>query len=188
MANNLNFLPPQLRGLYNQMLAQLAGGVSQDERNALNLAAKSRERGLIDRFRSQMAARGLGGGLGNRGQLEISRGISNELFGNMAKADAAARSEAVRAMLGLGDISAKHRSASAAMLGARASMVGAQGQNRYYDWLRDQQILAANAHLDATGITGVTSNQVTPGQLNPVQDIYETDQTPGGGGGGQVFY
>jgi hypothetical protein len=138
-----------------------------------------------------MAARGLGGGLGNRGQLEISRGISNELFGNMAKADAAARSEAVRAMLGLGDISAKHRSASAAMMGARASMVSARGQNRYYDWLRDQQILAANALQDPTGGVGAPSTAVVPGQLNPNQsgvDLYGTDPGPGGGGGGQVFY
>ena len=144
--SGLKFLPPNLRALYNQMLAQLAGGVSQDETNALNLAAKSRERGLLDRFGSQMAGRGIGGGLSNQGQLEISRGVSNELFGNIAKADAAARSEAVRAMLGLGDIQAKMKSARAAMMGAKASMVGARGQNRYYDWLKDQQILAANAH------------------------------------------
>jgi hypothetical protein len=79
--SGLKFLPPNLRALYNQMLGQLAGGVSQDETNALNLAAKSRERGLLDRFGSQMAGRGIGGGLSNQGQLEISRGVSNELFG-----------------------------------------------------------------------------------------------------------
>jgi hypothetical protein len=148
--SGLKFLPPELRDLYKQMLAQLAGGISQDETNALNLAAKSRERGLLDRFVSQMAGRGFGGGLSNQGQLEISRGVSNQLFGNIAKADAAARSEAVRAMLGLGDIQAKMKSARAAMMGAKASMVSARGQNRYYDWLKDQEILAANAHLDAT--------------------------------------
>ena len=165
--SGLKFLPPNLRALYNQMLAQLAGGISQDETNALNLSAKSRERGLLDRFGSQMAGRGIGGGLSNQGQLEISRGVSNELFGNIAKADAAARSEAVRAMLGLGDIQAKMKSARAAMMGAKASMVGARGQNRYYDWLKDQQILAANAYQDPTGGAGVigapTTDPLAPG-------------------------
>jgi hypothetical protein len=112
------------------------------------------------------------------------------LFGNIAKADAAARSEAVRAMLGLGDIQAKMKSARAAMLGAKASMVGARGQSRYYVWLKDQQILSANAYNDQSGIYGVTGNQVT-GPQNPESEQFGFDTTgfgPGGGGGGQVFY
>jgi hypothetical protein len=113
------------------------------------------------------------------------------LFGNIAKADAAARSEAVRAMLGLGDIQAKMKSARAAMMGAKASMVGARGQNRYYDWLKDQQILAANALQDPTGGAGATGVGPVTGPLNPESEQFGFDTTgfgPGGGGGGQVFY
>jgi hypothetical protein len=187
--SGLKFLPPNLRALYNQMLGQLAGGVSQDETNALNLAAKSRERGLLDRFGSQMAGRGIGGGLGNQGQLEISRGVSNELFGNIAKADAAARSEAVRAMLGLGDIQAKMKSARAAMMGAKAQMVGARGQNRYYDWLKDQQILAANALQDPTGGVPGAAGQISPAPELPANAGYGSDGgVVSGPGGGSVFY
>jgi hypothetical protein len=151
MASILKFLPQNLRALYNQMLAQLASGASQDEQNAIRLTAKARERDLLQRFQSQFAGRGFGGGLSSQGQLEISRGTSNELFGNIAKADAAARSEAVRAMLGLGDIAAKNKSAAAAMKAAMASQAQAKAQANYYNWLKDQQILAANAFQDPLG-------------------------------------
>jgi hypothetical protein len=66
--NPTKFLGPELSALYNQMLAQLAGGASLDELNAINLAGKSRERSLLDRFGSQFAGRGIGGGLSNQGQ------------------------------------------------------------------------------------------------------------------------
>lgn len=188
--NILRWLPPELREQYTAMLAQLAGGAALDEKNAINLAAKSREKSMLDRFGSQMAARGISGGLSNQGQLDISRGISNDIFQNIAAADAAARAEAVRAMLGLGDISAKNRAthvqklvgmaqARAARMAAQASMVSARSQASYYDWLRQQGILAANAY-------NPPSNQYDPAQnwAGPLPPEQQNPAYYAGSGGG----
>jgi hypothetical protein len=113
MANVLRFLPPELRQLYTQMLAQLAGGAGLDEKNALRLEAKSRERALLQRAGDVAASRGIGGGMLQQERTGIGRDISNSLFGNIAQSDARARSEAVRSMLGLGGISAQNRATAA---------------------------------------------------------------------------
>lgn len=158
----LKWLGPELSQQYQAMLSQLAGGAALDEKNAINLAAKSRERDLLQRFNSQMSSRGFTGGLSNQGQLGISRGISNDIFQNIAAADARARSEAVRAMLGLGDIAAKNKAthvqklvgmaqASAAKMAAQAAQARARNEKLYNQYLIDQQILAANAYNNPYG-------------------------------------
>jgi len=154
MPKPTKFLGPELSALYNQMLAQLAGGASLDEKNAINLAGKSRERSLLDRFGSQFAGRGLSGGLGNQGQLEISRGVSNDIFGQISASDARARSEAVRSMLGLGGINAQNRATNAQRAVGMAN-VGAINrrtdlQAEYQEWLINQGIMNTSGFNDGT--------------------------------------
>ena len=152
--NPTKFLGSELSALYNQMLAQLAGGASLDEKNAINLAGKSRERALLDRFGSQFAGRGLSGGLGNQGQLEISRGVSNDIFGQISQSDARARSEAVRSMLGLGGINAQNRATNAQRAVGMAN-VGAINRRTALEedwraWLKNQGIMDTSGFNDGT--------------------------------------
>jgi hypothetical protein len=154
MASILSFLPADLRAIYQQMLAQLAGGAALDEKNALRLEAKSRERALLGRAGSDFASRGLGGGMLFGAQQDIGRDTSNALFQNIAQADARARSEAVRSMLGLGGIAAQNR-ATAAQRAVGMANVGAINrrtdlQAQYQEWLINQGIMQTSGFNDGT--------------------------------------
>lgn len=154
MANILKFLPADLQGLFRDMLAQLAGGASLDEKNTLRLEAKSRERALLQRAAGDAASRGVGGGILRQEETGIGRDIGNQLFSNLSRADAAARSEAVRSLLGLGGISAQNR-ATAAQRAVGMANVGAINrrtdlQAQYQEWLINQGIMSTSGFNDGT--------------------------------------
>jgi hypothetical protein len=136
------------------MLAQLAGGAGLDEKNALRLEAKSRERALLQRAGDVAASRGIGGGMLQQERTGIGRDISNSLFGNIAQSDARARSEAVRSMLGLGGISAQNRATAAqravGMANVNAINRRTDLQAQYQEWLINQGIMQTSGFNDGT--------------------------------------